>query len=169
MKKRLNRYIIITFISLLASASVTVSQTTLPSFTLKSVDGDDVRLSDYMALKKPLVISFWATYCNPCLQEFEAVSDLYREWQKEVDFEFIAVSIDDSRSAAKVKSLASGKKWPFIVLIDENQDIKRAMNVNDIPFYFIFDKNGKYVYRHTGYLPGDESIMLRELRKISNE
>jgi peroxiredoxin len=144
-------------------------QTTLPALILRSTDGDEVRLSDYSALKKPLIISFWATYCNPCLQEFEAISDLYNDWKKEIDFEFIAVSIDDSRSSSKVKSLASGKKWPFIVLIDENQDIKRAMNVTDIPFCFIFDKNGKYVYRHSGYLPGDEFIMLKELKKISNE
>jgi cytochrome c biogenesis protein CcmG/thiol:disulfide interchange protein DsbE len=145
------------------------SQTILPSVVLKSADGNDTRLSDYTALRKPLIISFWATYCGPCLEEFEAISDLYDKWKNEVDFEFIAVSIDDSRSASKVKSLASGKKWPFIVLIDENQDVKRAMNVTDIPFCFIFDKNGKYVYRHSGYLPGDEFIMLKELKKISNE
>lgn len=159
---------IITITLLLISISVR-PQTSLPSLTLKSADGDDVRLSDYKALKKPLIISFWATYCNPCLQEFEAISDLFMEWKKELDFEFIAISIDDARSVAKVKSLSSGRNWPFIVLIDENQDIKRAMNVNDIPFCFIFDRNGKYVYRHTGYLPGDEYVLLKELRKISNE
>jgi thioredoxin-related protein len=43
------------------------------------------------------------------------------------------------------------------------------MNVTDIPFCFIFDKNGKYIYRHSGYLPGDELIMLKELKKIPNE
>lgn len=158
----------ITFIILYFSLNGN-SQTTLPSIALKSADGDEIRLSDFTALKKPLIISFWATYCNPCLQEFEAISDLYKEWKKEIDFEFIAISIDDSRSAAKVKSLASARNWPFVVLIDENQEIKRAMNVNDIPFCFLFDKNGKYVYRHSGYLPGDEYILLKELRKISNE
>jgi peroxiredoxin len=159
---------LISLIVLYISVNVN-SQTTLPSIILKSADGDEIRLSDFTALKKPLIISFWATYCNPCLQEFEAISDLYKEWKKEIDFEFIAVSIDDSRSAAKVKSLASGRNWPFVVLVDENQNVKRAMNVNDIPFCFLFDKNGKYVYRHSGYLPGDEYILLKELRKISNE
>jgi len=145
------------------------SQTGIPSTLLRSTDGDEARLSDYAALKKPLVISFWATYCGPCLDEFDAVSELFEEWKKEVDFEFIAVSIDDSRSASKVKSLASGRKWPFIILIDQNQDVMRAMNVTGIPFYFIFDRNGKYVYKHSGYLPGDEFFMLKELKKISGE
>ena len=145
------------------------SQSRLPSVILKTTDGEEVRLSDYAALKKPLVISFWATYCGPCLEEFETVTELYEEWKKEVDFEFIAVSIDDARSASKVKSMASGKKWPFIVLLDENQEVKRAMNVTDIPFCFVFDRNGVYTYKHAGYLPGDELILLKELKKISNE
>jgi len=160
---------IIVFFFLISFTIPGKSQSRLPSVILKSTEGEEVRLSDYAALKKPLIISFWATYCGPCLEEFEAVTDLYEEWKKEVDFEFIAVSIDDARSAAKVKSMASGKKWPFIILIDENQDVKRAMNVTDIPFCFIFDKYGKYVYRHAGYLPGDEFIMLKELKKIPDE
>jgi thiol-disulfide isomerase/thioredoxin len=146
-----------------------ISQTKLPSIAVKKTNGEVIKLSDLSSLNKPMIISFWATYCNPCLQEFEAVADLYAEWKKEVDFEFIAISIDDSRSAAKVKSFVSGKRWPFMVLIDENQDIKRAMNVTDIPFYFIFDSNGKYVFKHSGYLPGDEYIMLKELKKALNE
>ncbi len=86
------------------------SQTRLPSVILKTTDGEEVRLSDYAALKKPLVISFRATYCGPCLDDFETVTELWEEWKKEVDFEFIAVSIDDARSASKIKSMASGKK-----------------------------------------------------------
>jgi thiol-disulfide isomerase/thioredoxin len=163
----MNRSILILF--LFSFSSLAISQTRLPTIVLKSVDGEEMKLSDFATLKKPLVISFWATYCNPCLQEFEAITDLYKEWKKEVDFEFIAVSIDDSRSASKVKSMASGRDWPFIVLIDENQEIKRAMNVTDIPFYFIFDRNGKYVYKHSGYLPGDEYVIFKELKKIANE
>ena len=160
---------IIVFFFLISFTIPGKSQSRLSSVILKSTEGEEVRLSDYAALKKPLIISFWATYCGPCLEEFEAVTDLYEEWKKEVDFEFIAVSIDDARSAAKVKSMAYGKKWPFIILIDENQDVKRAMNVNDIPFCFIFDRKGKAVYRHAGYLPGDEFIMLKELKKIPDE
>ena len=155
---------------LFLSLSLTgLSQTVIPQRDVRTSDGVVLLMSDYLKLQKPLIISFWATYCSPCLEEFDAVAELYSDWKKEIDFEFIAVSIDDSRSAAKVKSLVAGRRWPFIVLIDQNQDIKRAMNVTSIPFYFVFDKNGKYVYKHSGYLPGDEYIMLRELKKIAFE
>lgn len=154
---------------LFALSQILRSQTSLPSVNLKTIDGEEVRLSDYAALKKPLIISFWATYCGPCLVEFERVTNLYEQWKKEVDFEFIAVSIDDAKSAAKVRSMAAGKKWPFIVLIDENQDVKRAMNVADIPFCFIIDREGISVYKHEGYLPGDEINLLKELKKIQQK
>jgi cytochrome c biogenesis protein CcmG, thiol:disulfide interchange protein DsbE len=156
--------IILIFISL---SSGVFSQTTLPSVVIKSADGEEMMLSDFAYLKKPLVISFWATYCNPCLQEFKAISDLYKTWKKEVDFEFIAVSIDDSKSAEKVRNLVSGGNWPFIILTDVNQEVKKAMNVTDIPFYYIFNSSGKFVYKHSGYLPGDEAVILKELKKCN--
>jgi cytochrome c biogenesis protein CcmG, thiol:disulfide interchange protein DsbE len=158
----MNRSILILILVSLPIAGF--SQTTLPDIVIKSPDGEEMKLSDFATLKKPLVISFWATYCNPCLLEFKAISEQYKSWKKEVDFEFIAVSIDDSKSSGKVKSLVYAGNWPFIILIDENQEVKNAMNVSDIPFYYIFDRNGKFVFKHSGYLPGDESLMLKELK-----
>jgi thioredoxin-related protein len=55
------------------------------------------------------------------------------------------------------------------VLLDENQDLKRTLNVTDIPFYCIYDTKGKVVKRHTGYLPGDEDFMFEDILKYNNE
>ena len=150
-------------------SSITSAQTRLPVNLIKTTEGKEIKLSDLSLSGKPVVIAFWATWCNPCLEEFEAIGDAYESWKKETEFEFIAVSIDDARSTGKVKSLVSGKAWPFKVLLDENQDIKRAMNVTEIPFCFIFNKKGIVVYRHSGYTPGDEMIILKEIKKAANE
>jgi thiol-disulfide isomerase/thioredoxin len=144
-----------------------LSQTTLPAIFLNSTDGSEMKVSDLKDAEKPIVISFWATYCAPCLEEFEAVTDLYNDWRKEVDFMFVAINIDDARSTGKVKSLVAGKDWPFIVLLDYNQEVKRAMNVTDIPFCMVFDRKGKMLYKHTGYVPGNEAIIFDELKKAS--
>lgn len=160
----------ILIIIFLASISGAVnSQTTLPGLVLRSTDGSEMKLSELTSLNKPVIISFWATWCSPCLEEFEAIADQYDNWKKEADFVFVAINIDDSRSTGKVKSLASGKEWPFIVLLDYNQEAKRAMNVSDIPFCFIFDKKGKLSYKHMGYIPGNESVLLMELKKAAGE
>ena len=72
----------------------------------------------------PVIISFWATWCKPCQSELEALKDLEDSWKNKV--RIIAVSIDDARAMAKVKSLVKGKKWPFEVLLDPNKELYKA-------------------------------------------
>lgn len=90
------------------------------------------------------------------------------DWKEEADFRMIAVSIDDTRSKARAKSLASGRSWTenIIMLYDDNQEFKRAMNVVSTPQVFIFDKNGKQVFSHTGYNPGNEQDLIKEIKKL---
>ena len=155
-------------IPFLAIFSFCNAQTTLPEIPVKTSDGKEIKLSDLKTLGKPVVICFWATWCNPCMEELEAIADSFESWKKDVDFEFIAVSTDDSRSAGKVRSLVSGKAWPFKVVLDQNQDIMKMMNVSMIPFCFVVDKKGIAVYRHSGYVPGDEMTIFKEIKKVAN-
>ncbi len=156
-------------ISLLAFCQLCFAQTSLPASYLKTLLGKEVKISEVISPGRPIIISFWATWCNPCVEELEAVAQLFESWQSEVDFEFIAISIDDSRSAAKVKSFVRGKGWPFKVLLDQNQDAMKAMNISVIPFTFILNSAGVVKYRHSGYIHGDEQTLFKELKKISNE
>ena len=77
-----------------------------------------------------------------------------------------SVSIDDSRTTAKVKPFVEGKGWDFEVLLDANGDLKRAMNVNNPPHTFLFDGSGKIVYQHTGYFEGAEEELFEEILKL---
>ena len=82
--------------------------------------------------------------------------DLYPEWKEKYNVEVIAVSIDDSRTASKVSPYIKAKKWPYQVVLDGNEDLKRALNVQAVPYAFLLDQNGKIVYSHNGYVEGDE-------------
>ena len=85
--------------------------------------------------------------------------------QKEKPFKFIAVAIDDSRTAQRVKPFVNGKGWTFDVYLDINSDLKRAFEVNDIP-HIIMIKNNKVVYQHTGYVAGGEDELFEKVKSL---
>ena len=142
------------------------TKTDLPNVTLKDLNGKDVNISKLSNSGKPIVITFWATWCAPCIKEHNALSDVYDEWKEETGVKIYSVSIDDSRSTAKVKPFVEGKGWDFNVLLDVNGDLKRAMNVSNPPHTFLIDGKGKIVYQHSGYFEGAEDDLYEEIQKL---
>lgn len=140
---------------------------TIPSADVKALDGKTVNTSKFSNDGKPMIISFWATWCKPCKKELDAVAEDYAEWQKETGVKLIAISTDDSRSSAKVATDVKSKGWEYEVYMDENQDFKRALNVGDIPHVFIINGKGEIVWQHNGYADGDEEHMYEILKKVA--
>ena len=145
-----------------------IGKKTLPALVLNDMRGEKVDLSELGKNGKLTVISFWATWCIPCKKELNNIAELYEEWQKTYDIELIAVSIDDSRSVSKVKPYAEGQRWPFRVLLDVNQDLKRGLNIQSVPYTLLLNKSGEIIYNHSGYVEGDELILEEEIKKFSN-
>lgn len=140
----------------------------LPVSSVKKIDGSKVSTSTFSNNGKPMIISFWATWCKPCKKELDAVHENYEEWVKETGVKLIAISIDDVRSSGKVVTDVKSKGWEFEVYLDENQDFKRAMNVNNIPHTFLVDGNGKIVWSHNSYTEGDEEKLYENVKKLAN-
>ncbi len=143
-----------------------LGEKTLPSVILTDINGKSVNVADYGKSGKITVFSFWATWCVPCKKELTNMADLYEEWKKKFNVQVVAVSIDDSRNSTKVKPMVEGQRWEYEVLLDVNQDLKRQMNIQSVPFTVVVDANGKIVYTHSGYVDGDEFILEEELEKI---
>jgi len=142
------------------------SQGTMPSVRVQELNGKWIQ-SDKLAVNgKPLIVSFWATWCKPCIKELTAISENLPDWQKETGVQLLAVSIDDSRSSARVAPFVSGRGWDFKVVLDVNGDLKRALNVINVPHTFLYDAAGKLVWQHTTYAEGDEAELLRKIREI---
>ena len=143
------------------------AKATLPSVNVKTLNGKTFNTKDIQNDGKPILISLWATWCKPCVAELMAINDVYDEWQEETGVVLYAISIDDTKTAAKVAPFTKGKGWDYIVLQDINGDFKRAMNVVDVPFLCLLNGNGEIVWSHTSYAPGSEKEVLELVKKVA--
>ena len=139
----------------------------LPSVTVKNLEGKTINTAELSNDDKPMIVSFWALWCKPCINELTTISDVYADWVEETGVKLIAVSIDDARSSSKVGPTVNGKGWDYEVLLDVNGDFKRAMNVNMIPHTFLINGNGEIVWQHTSFSEGSELQLIEMVRKLN--
>jgi peroxiredoxin len=142
------------------------SQNSIPSVKVQDLKGKSIQSDKLLVTGKPLIMSFWATWCKPCIKELSTMYEKLPDWQKETGVQLVAVSIDDTRSSAKVAPFVSGRGWDFPVVLDVNGDLKRALNVINVPHTFLFDGTGKLVYQHTGYAEGDENELFEKVKSL---
>lgn len=140
---------------------------TIPSANVKTLKGEATNTSTISNDGKPIIISFWATWCKPCIEELNNISEVYPEWQKETGVKLVAISIDDARTSQRVAPFVNGRSWPYEVLLDANSDFKRALNVNNPPHTFLVNGKGEIVWQHVGYVDGNEDELYEEVKKIA--
>ncbi|MBE2247512.1 MAG: TlpA family protein disulfide reductase [Candidatus Competibacteraceae bacterium] len=139
----------------------------IPQATVQNIQGGQVSTSTFSNDGKPIIISFWATWCKPCIAELSSIAENYEDWQDETGVKLIAISIDDARNVAKVAPFVNGKSWEYEVYCDPNGDFKRAMSVNTVPHTFLVDGNGDIVWQHNSYNPGDEDELFKLVQKLA--
>ena len=164
------KHILPLFLALLLGTGLMAQNATLPqNITLRTIDGQTVQSSAIQNNGRPVIISFWATWCKPCNRELNNIKEVYEEWQEETGVKVIAVSIDDARSAARVKPHAEGNDWPYEIYLDQNSDLKRAMGVVNVPHTFILNGDGEIVWQHTGYQDGGEEELIEKVRELTQQ
>lgn len=147
----------------LAVSAVSAQQ--LPDVNVENAQGKVVSVRS-LAQGKPMIIAYWSIACKPCIQELNAINDALADWRKETDVEVVAVSVDDARLKASAKAIASSRGWEFICVYDENQELKRAMNVSLTPQSFVVDGEGNIIYSHSGYTPGSEQELFDKVLEL---
>ncbi len=158
-------YIKLLIVLFLITTQNTYSQNNIPSVNIKTLDGKPVNSRSIYNKNGLTVYSFWATWCVPCINELDDIHKEIEKWN-EANVKIVAISTDDSRTKRRIRPLISGKKWGFKILLDENQDLKRALNINGIPHTIVTNGN-KIIYRRIGYKPGEENDLYQFIVKNS--
>ena len=157
------------FPCLLMSFVLVAQQKTIPSVKLETLDGKSFNTSAIENDGNPTVISFWATWCKPCKEELNNIADEYDDWMDETGVKLVAISIDDQRSATRVKPYVNSVGWDYQILLDKNSDFKRAMGVQNVPHTFLLDGKGNIVYQHNSYSPGDEDKLYDKVQAAAKK
>jgi cytochrome c biogenesis protein CcmG/thiol:disulfide interchange protein DsbE len=155
------------FLSLLATtliSTLSIAQNrTLPSVDVKTLEGGSINITAIENNGKPIIISFWATWCKPCKKELNTIAEVYEDWQDETGIKLV----DNSRSMAKVAPYVNASDWDYEVYIDPNGDLKRAMGISTVPHTFLLNSKKEIVWQHKGYVDGDEDELLEQIKKLA--
>ena len=148
--------------SILIFFSVLYPQVGVSSLKLKKINGKTVKLSSYLS-KGPVLINFWATWCAPCKKEMIHLDNLQKKYSNQ-GLSILAIRTDSQKSLSKVRSFIRTKRYSFDVMLDPNQQISKKMNARIMPTDILIGKDGSILWRHNGYLPGDEKYIEAEIR-----
>lgn len=132
--------------------------------TLVTLQGDTVRLSDYVGHHKYVLVDFWASWCGPCMREMPNVKAAYAKY-KSRGLEIVGISLDRDKAAWKGAVERVGITWPQMTDYTPNGSKAASLyGVQYIPYIVIFDKKGNIVAQN---LHGNE--LLQKLEELMPE
>ena len=133
-------------------------------FNVETIENEQLVFTE-INKKGPVLVNFWALWCKPCRAEMRHLENLYEKY-KDKGFTIIGVNQDTPRSLAKVKSFVSTHGVNFPIALDPDQEIFQQFNGQSIPLSVLYNNQGEVVYKHVGYLPGDEIELEEEIKNV---
>jgi cytochrome c biogenesis protein CcmG, thiol:disulfide interchange protein DsbE len=131
-----------------------------PDFTLPTLEGGTVRLSDFRG--KPVVLNFWASWCTPCRQEFPLLRDALAA--RDGEFALVGVNTQDLvESDGRGFARDQHADWPNG--FDEHEGVRRGYGVTGLPETYFIDAKG--IIRSHVILGLTKPVLDAQLAKIT--
>lgn len=158
--------IVVSFISLFFSLSIMSAELNepAPDFTLKSMTGENVKLSELQG--NVVMINFWASWCGPCRQEMPLLDEFYKKYNK---LGFVLLGINVEEDSSKAANYLREIPVSFPILYDNTNSVSKLYNVDAMPSTVLVDRNGNLRFLHRGYKPGDENEYKKLMKALMRE
>lgn len=129
-----------------------------PDFTLKTLDGRQVRLSDFKG--HPVLINFWATWCGPCVEEMPNLEKSYQEHAGE----FTILAVNASETPEQIQDFIKNMGLTFDILLDPDNKVQSLYRLRGYPTSFFVDADGVIRVHQIG--PLSETQLKTYLQKV---
>ena len=139
----------------------------IPDLKIRMLDGSKTTIHE-LVKDGPLMIDFWATWCVPCKKVMKFLNEYHQEFEEE-KFKVLMINTDSPRSVSKVKSYVRSQDYKFFIGMDPNKSISKKLNGLVMPTLILVDKGGEVVWRHQGYLPGEEVEIKNKIQILVNK
>ena len=144
-----------------ASVAALVPSSPAPDFTLRSMDGQNLRLGEQRG--RVVMVNFWATWCGPCRVEMPHLNRLYEKYRN-AGFVLFGVNVDEDTRNAVALAQKMGLKFP--VLADSDKRVSKQYDVTAMPSTVLIDRDGRVRHVHRGYREGFEDLYEKQIREL---
>ncbi|MBQ8724063.1 MAG: TlpA family protein disulfide reductase [Oscillospiraceae bacterium] len=136
-----------------SDASENQDLTMAPDFTVYDIDGNEVKLSDFVG--KPVVLNFWASWCGPCKSEMPDFETVYNEYGNDIHFMIVNMTDGSRETLETASSYVKESGYTFPVYYDTEYDAAVTYSVYSLPTTYFIDSKGYLVAQGSGALDID--------------
>jgi peroxiredoxin len=132
-----------------------------PPLALEDLDGKAHRLDAYRG--HVVLINFWATWCDPCLEEMPSIDRLHRSMQGK---RFVVLAVNLAEPPSRIRAFLQKIPVGFPLLLDRDMAVARAWKARILPATYIVGPEGRIRYSYVGELDWSQESVRRTITAL---